>query len=184
MRVRVPIYVSGVSGCLELTILGGVFEVIGLGLVAREVTRLQRQEFGPPAWWLRLEGRMRRLLRLSRSQTIHVGGIESAAAFGSDVQVKVTRGPAVLLEDKVRRLEQIAEDLQSDLDAVRARSEKGISRIEQRIGSVEAEMGRARQEEERTRKETIRRQITIQAVGTFLFFVGAVLSVLGNAVTC
>lgn len=172
------------EGCLALTILGGIFEVAGLGLVAWEVTRLQRQEFGPPAWWLELEGRVRRLLRRGRSQTVHVRGFDAAVTLDSAVQIKVGRGPAVLLEDKVRRLEQVTEDLRRELDETVARLETGISRAEQRVGELDAALRQVQQEEERSRKQTLRRQITIQALGTVLFFIGAVLSVLGNAVTC
>jgi hypothetical protein len=172
------------EGCLALTILGGVFEVTGLGLIAWEITRLQRQEFGLPSWWLKLEGRLRRLLRSERSSTVYLRGMDAAATSDAALELTVTSGPAVSLEDKVQRLEEVAEDLQRKLEGVTARFEREVAGVQKRLGKVEAERHRERQEQERTRKEAIRRQITVQAVGTVLFIIGAVLSVLGDAVSC
>lgn len=172
------------GGCLPLTILGGAFEVAGLALFAWEITRLQRQEFGPPVFWRRMVAWYYRVVRRGKSTTVQVGSATVSAGGSMRVRATVTPGPAVLLEDKVRRLEQVTEFLQSELQESRRDFEQGLSGMEQRISNIEAERSRERQEEEQTRKVTIRRHITIQAVGTVLFFFGVVLSVLGNAVSC
>jgi hypothetical protein len=54
-------------GCVVLIVLGVVFEVIGLGLVAWQLWRVQRREFGMPVWWTTLRRRVLRLTRRSRA---------------------------------------------------------------------------------------------------------------------
>ncbi len=170
-------------GCLSLTILGGLIEVAGLAIIAIEIGRLQRQEFGQPIFLVRLEACLRRWIRRSHRQTVQLGGIDSAEVVES-AQVKVTPAPAVLLEDRVRRLEQVAEDLRRELDETGERLEGRIVGVHDRIGALEAEQGRQQQTHEQARKASVRRQITAQAVGTVFFFFGVVLSVFGNALTC
>jgi hypothetical protein len=71
-------------GRLWLTILGGAFEVAGLGLVAREVGRIQHAEFGTPRFIVRTAAWLSRVLRLKRKH-------EVAATFSGTADVAGSR---------------------------------------------------------------------------------------------
>lgn len=60
-------------GCAGLTIAGGVLEIAGFALVAYELARIQRREFGEPEFLRRLRGWLRRLLRRPVTHTAEAG---------------------------------------------------------------------------------------------------------------
>jgi hypothetical protein len=175
--------VGCVSGIAWLTILGGLAEIGGLSIVAHEITRMQRQEFGRPVFLVRLEGWLRRLLRRSRNITVQVRP-GRAVASGGEIRARVTRRPAVVLEDRLARLEQVTDDLRQELDETAERLERRVGSVHQRVGSLEAHLDRRQQVQEQARKASVKREITVQALGTALFVVGVVLSVLGSGVAC
>lgn len=182
-----------VSGCLGLSAVGGVLEVAGLGTVAWEVSRVQREEFGLPRTWVRVSGALRGAANSIRarlnpsrgkSHTAYVDAATGTASASGSLVLTTGRGPAVLLEDKVRRLELVVEDLRDQIEQNLEVAETRASALQDRIARVDGRVATTEAERERRRKATLRRQITVQAVGTALFFAGALFSFLGNAVSC
>jgi hypothetical protein len=90
----------------------------------------------------------------------------------------------VLLEDRLVRLEQVTDDLRQELDETGERLERRVGSVHQRVGSLEADLDRRQQVQEQARKASVKREITVQALGTALFVVGVVLSVVGRGVAC
>jgi hypothetical protein len=74
----------------------------------------------------------------------------------------------------------MAEDLRRELDDAGERLERRIVGAHDRIGALEADLGRQHQASEQARKASVKREITVQALGTALFVVGVVLRVLGS----
>jgi flagellar hook-basal body complex protein FliE len=184
-------------GCLTLTIVGGVSEVCGLGLVAWEVTRLQRQEFGPPVWiaktqaavergMRRLRARVRRLLRKApqpiEAVPANLSGTSSASGSASGT-LTVKQGPA-RFEDRVRALEAALDSVREDAQRARNDFEARAVGIENRVREVDTRLEEHQTALEAARRAAARRQIRTQTLGAVLVFIGAVLSVLGNAATC
>lgn len=77
----------GLVACLGLTIAGGAFEIVGFGLVAAELARIQWAEFGTPRFVQRLQGRVRRLV--GRGRVISVsGGVAGEADLAGRLSIR------------------------------------------------------------------------------------------------
>lgn len=170
-------------GCAGLTIAGGVLEIAGFTLVAYELARIQRREFGEPEFLQRLRGRLRRLLR---RPVTHTAEAEAALAGGGTLRAEgiARRGPGETLDDRVEALEENLGRLESEIDRREARLAQDIEEVRQSLSEMRAELDRERREREEDRKTSLRASVTLQAWGTALFVVGAILSILGNTVNC
>lgn len=79
--------------CAGLTWTGVAFEVVGLGLVAVELTRVQRRDLGTPRWLQRVQNAARRLT--GRPAVRRVVGLDSAVEVDSAVGLGIWRGASV-----------------------------------------------------------------------------------------
>lgn len=111
---QMPENVVGMGGCLWLTILGGVLEGFGFGLVAWELWRVQHSEFGPPAWLMRLRAWVRRLLR--RPTVVKLGRASVSGGGSMKARMRVRRSPSETLEERVAALEANFGHLEGELD--------------------------------------------------------------------
>jgi len=170
-------------GCAGLTIAGGVLEIAGFALVAYELARIQRREFGEPEFLQRLRARLRRLLR--RSAT-HTAEASVAISGGGTVRAEgiARRGSGETLDERVEALEENLGRLESEIDRREARLAKEIEEVRQSLSEMRAELDQERRAKEDERKASLRVSVTLQAWGTALFVVGAILSILGNTVNC
>lgn len=172
------------GGCLTLTICGGVTEIVGFALVFYEVVDTQRREFPEyvpihhrTARWLR------RKLGRARSGTAHLSGGGSVTTSGHAV-LTVTRAPATSLEERVDRLEQEIRDVRRESSEAHAALDQRVTAANTRITDAETSLRTQLDEMEAARKETLRDTILFEKLGTGLFVVGVILSVLGNAISC
>ena len=169
-------------GCLWLTAVGGVLEVAGFGLVAWELTRIQRQEFGTPQFILRVRGWLRRLLRRPRV-------VELSAAMGGGVgsmraNLRVRQVPGETLEERVTALESNFEHLEGELSERSRAFDQRFESVEKTQREMRADIEQQQREQEEHRRESLRSSVALQAWGTVLFVIGVVLNVLGSAVSC
>jgi hypothetical protein len=174
------------NGCLWLTILGGCFEITGLGLVAWEITRIQREEFGTPRWMRRIEKRWRVLwLRLrgrSGGMALPLSVSRGRARATGDITVSSQQSPLEpTLEERVTVLEETTKRMERGAEERSERLGSRIDKAERRIGEVQAVLKREQEARERRRQESLRTAITVQSIGTVLFTIGVFLAVLGTA---
>jgi hypothetical protein len=171
-------------GCVGLTIAGGAFEIVGFGLVAYELARIQRREFGEPKFLVRIRTRLRKIFRRSRHQTVKVGAAVATASGSASVRGRVRRDPGNTFESRVEALERNFQHLEVEFDQSRARLEQSISELRKMLDGMRTELEREREEKDEERKVSLRTSVTLQAWGTGLFVFGAILSVMGNTVSC
>ena len=151
--------------------------------MAWEIARLQRQEFGPPQIVLRVRGWIRRLL--GRSITHTASGAAHVSAGGTvRARGRVGTAPDAALEDRVHALERNFESLDREFVQTTREFEQNFRAVEQQQNELRQHFERQQQERDQERRESLRWTIKSQTIGTALFVLGAVLSVLGNAVTC
>lgn len=169
-------------GCLWLTILGGVFEGLGFGLIAWELTRIQRQEFGTPQFILRVTGWVRRLI--GRPKVVKLSAAMGGGGGAMKARLRVRRPPGETVEERVTALEENLGHLEGELDERTREFEQRFGSVEQTQRDMRADIEQQQHEQEKRRRESLRSSVTLQAWGTLLFVVGVFLNVLGSAVSC
>jgi hypothetical protein len=169
-------------GCVVLIVLGVAFEVTGLGLVAWQLWRVQRREFGVPAWVLQAGARLRRLLRRPvAAQVITPSTLEHERALGG-VVVMGRQPPGETFESRLDALEENFAALDRDTRARFERNEEQQADLQRMVSETRAELERQQQEHEAEQRERLREAMTLQWWGTGLFFIGAVLAGVANGV--
>jgi hypothetical protein len=184
--------------CAWLTILGGLLEISGLGLVAREITRLQRQEFGQPVWlsntieWTRRDlGRLRAIFRglLRRQpepitpQPANLRGTSSASSSASGT-LTVGAPASPTTEQRLTRLEGAVSKLTDRVQGVAREMDQQRRATQAELGDIRTDVVQLEKSIAAERRKAARREIRVQTVGTVLFVSGVLLSVLGSALTC
>ena len=170
-------------GCLWLSGVGALLEVVGLGLVAFELWHEQRRDFGGFAWVRRVRAwwRYRRGHR-PVGASVELSGTGGAGATASGT---VTVGRAAPpLDERVTAVEAALAALREESRTRSATLEDRVTNVSSRIDEVRSDLDHQIQERERERKEARRESMRLQWYGTGLFAVGAILSFLGNAVSC
>lgn len=169
-------------GCLSLTVLGGGAEILGLVLVALELTLVQRREFpgrGPLArllrWLQRLRARLGR--QKAATQSVSVSGVANASASG---WARVETAPQKL-EGRVERLELRQTELEQRMAGVGEEISRRANELQQRLADQREELGGRIDQLEEERLEGLEQSLRLQWPGTLLFIAGVVLSVAGNA---
>jgi len=168
--------------CLSLTVLGGSAEVLGLVLVALELTLVQRREFpgrGPLARLLRWLQRLRARLGRQKAATgsANVSGSASMSASGS---LRVETAPQTP-EGRLERLEQRHTELEQRMAGVAEEVSRRDDEHRQQLADQREEFGGRIDQVERERLEQLELSLRLQWPGTLLFVAGVVLSVAGNA---
>lgn len=171
-------------GCVGLTIAGGVFEIAGFALVAYELYRLQRREFGEPEFLKRLRARMRKILRRSRHHTVTPGAAVLTAEGALGVRARVRRGPGDTLETRIEAMEKNLHHLETEIDHQNAIFGGDIEELSKKLNETRAELAEERRRSDEERKASLRTSVALQAWGTGLFVFGTILSVLGNTINC
>jgi hypothetical protein len=169
-------------GCVVLIVLGVLFEVTGLGLVAWQLWRVQRREFGMPAWVVKARARLQRLLR-RRAPAVVLGPstLEHDRAIGG-VVVMGRKPPGETVESRLDALEENFAALDRVTQARFERQEKEQGDLRRIVTETRAELERQQEERENEQREQLHESMTLQWWGTGLFFVGAVLAGVANAV--
>jgi hypothetical protein len=173
-----------VADCLALTICGGAFEVVGFGLVAWELTRVQRQEFGTPRIVQRVRVLISRVLR--RRRVVHdlSAAITARSSASARLRVREVPRPDPTLDQRVSALERNLGELEQEVDRRTEDFDQRVGRLEQVQRAMRAELEQAHRERDDERRAFLRTSVALQSWGTALFLVGAILSVLGSAVAC
>lgn len=144
---------SGKDVALLLSFVGFLMSAYGLVLAVRAIWEETHRRDLRPGWRNALEGaqhRARSLLRRPKSQTVVVGGIETAVAVGN-ASVTVTDAPAAApqtVEELTayvnRQLAQVrdaitaqANDAASRIDALNVRVTDGLSDVTTRLEEAE-----------------------------------------------
>lgn len=160
-----------------LNIVGGSLEVLGFFVVAWELARVQRREFGAPKAWRKLRAWLNR--RFGLSETVEMGG---AAAGGGTVSAEFTARYRIegSMEDRVEALEKNLERLEKEVRQERGKLRGEIREVRQKLDELRAQVKQERQQAEKERKEALRSSLAFQWTGTGLFVTGAVLTTIGN----
>jgi hypothetical protein len=162
-------------GCVVLIVVGVLFEVTGLALVAWQLWRVQRREFGLPDWWRRLRG-VRRV-----SSEFSLGwAVEADAALPGAVRERAA--PDASVEPRLSALEHNVDALDRETRARFERQEKRLDWLQSALKRQRAELQRKQEQREGEQRDQLREAMTLQWWGTGLFFVGAVLAGTANGV--
>jgi hypothetical protein len=169
-------------GCVVLIVLGVLFEVVGLGLVAWQLWRVQRREFGMPAWVLRARARLQRLTGRSKPQFF---SIEPAEELGvaDELTIRLRREPGVTVDSRLDALETNLGRLEQEMQTRFERHKRRQDNLQERIDEAQAELQRQQEEREGEQREQLRESMTLQWWGTGVFFIGAVLAGVANGVS-
>jgi hypothetical protein len=162
---------------MAMVIAGGAFQVIGFVLVAIELGRVQRHEFGTPQFIEWLRGRLRRLFR--RSQTIEASA-HGAILSGGSARGIVRAGRGATLEDHVAALEENFDRLDDEVAANRLEVERWRSELIEQLTVTRAEMSEQKQRDDEERKGFLRTSLLSQTWGTLFFVAGTILGVVGS----
>jgi hypothetical protein len=168
--------------CVVLIVLGVLFEVTGLGLLAWQLWRVQRREFGMPAWWTALRRRVLRLKRRSQTWQSEFGretGDTASTAEHSGVERRVAGDT---LEERVEGLEANLVALERGTQTRFQQQAQRQDQLEVSIRESRAELQRQQEKREGEQRERLRESMTLQWWGTGLFFIGAVLAGVANGV--
>jgi hypothetical protein len=162
---------------VALVVAGGVLQILGFVLVAIELGRVQRREFGAPRSvdWIR--GRLRRLF--GRSRTIEASAQGAALSSGSArAVIRTDRGST--LEDHVVALEENLDRLDNEVAANHAEAAAWRSELLEEVSVTRAEMNEQRERDDEERKSFLRVALLLQTWGTVFFVAGTILGVLGS----
>lgn len=174
------------GGCLVLTIIGGVAEIVGFGLAFYEMAVTQRREFPDyrPLHHRALAWIRRHLPGAKKSKTAHVHASDALATSDAALAFTVKRGPATTMEERIKRLEAEMQDLQRQQREDHAALEAGVVEAHQRITETDTSVRSELNRMEAERKANLRESIAFDKTGIWLFVGGVILSVLGNAINC
>jgi hypothetical protein len=168
-----------------------LLEIVGFFLVAYELFRTQRREFGDPkalkvvkASRARIERFFRRLLRKPSRST--VVGVSPASSFvlANKVKLQVRRGSGRTLEDHVFSLEKNFALLDKEVGEHRKELNKAIADLGSELRETRAELERQRQAREEEQREFLRASVPLQWCGIGLFVLGALFSGAANVLSC
>ena len=171
-------------GCTWLVIAGVIFEMAGFVLVAYELTRIQRREFGKPAVMRRLRARMGQLIRRPSVQVEEAGVADLTGKGIPHTESEAQRSPEDARKARLESLEKKTHQLQAEVDHRNATFGGDIEEPSKQLEKTRAELGKVRRTIVEAQKETLRASVALRAWGTALFAIGAILSVVGSAVSC
>lgn len=164
--------------CTALNIAGGILEVSGFIVVAWELARVQRREFGAPKVWRSLRAWVRRLLGWSRAIEVSLEPVrETDTLLGPSVRHR----PGDSIEERVSALEQSLRHLEDEVSGHRKSLEAQIRKVREELNGLRTQVEQERQQAEEERKEALKSSLAFQWIGTGLFVIGAVLTIIGNS---
>ena len=151
--------------------------MLGFVVVAWELARVQRREFGAPKAWRKLRAWVRR--RFGVSEAIEMGG---AATGRGTVSAELTARYRIegSMDDRVEALEKNLERLENEVTQERRKLRTEIREVRQKLDELHARVEQERQQADEERKEVLKSSLAFQWTGTGLFVVGAILTTIGN----
>jgi hypothetical protein len=152
-------------------------QILGFVLVAIELGRVQRREFGEPVWITRARAWMRR--RFRGAKTVHLGSATLSAGTRMSARGKARTPPGHSVEERVSALEKNLDRLDEEVDRERIAAAEAHSDLLEQLNVTRAELNRQREFDERERKNFLRTSVLLQAWGTTFFVVGTVLGIVG-----
>lgn len=155
-----------------------MLQILGFVLVAIELGRVQRLEFGEPVWVTRVRGRIRRLL--GRTRTVDLGSATITASTNMSARGKVRTPPGHSVEDRVSALEKNFDRLDEEVDQERIAATQARDMLLEQLTVTRAEVNQQREFDERTRKAFLRTSVLLQAWGTVFFVLGTILGIVGG----
>jgi hypothetical protein len=168
-------------GCVVLIVLGVLFEVTGLGLVAWQLWRVQRREFGMPAWLVPVRSWWRRLRGLPVTHPVEASlTLPWESNMGATESVR--RGPGETVDARLDALEHNVAALDRETSERFGQHQRQLRDLRRSVGVVKAELRRQQQERESEQRGQLRESMTLQWWGTGLFLIGAVLAGVANGV--
>jgi vacuolar-type H+-ATPase subunit I/STV1 len=166
-----------------LLVAGAAFQIGGFFFLAMELERVRREELGRPTrrkvMVAALGRSLERLLRRPR-QTVQVRAVADSLALADFASAVVSRAPSVSLEDKVRRLEAVTEDLQRELREFRTRQETRMTAMAERLTATEQRLTETAQQAEAARQRELERKVSVETWSTLAFVLGTALGVVGS----
>lgn len=156
---------------------GDVLQMLGFVLVAIELGRVQRREFGEPSWVTRVRAWLGR--RLGRAKTVHLGSANLKVGTQMSARGKVRTPPGHSVEERVSALEKNFDRLDGEVDQERIAAAQARSDLLEQLNVTRAEVNRQREFDERERKDFLRTSVLLQAWGTTFFVVGTVSGIIG-----
>jgi hypothetical protein len=166
-------------GCVLLIVGSALLQIVGLGLVARDLWRIQHQTFGVPVWMRRVRVGVLRLLGRSTAQTVELKGAMSAS-FSMRGRGTVRRPPGNTMEERVAALEANFGHLERDMQGYVAELREQAREAEARVTELRVHMDQLEHEREQARHRDLRETLPWQWIGTGLFAVGALLAMWGS----
>jgi hypothetical protein len=168
-----------------LVLVGGLLQIGGFVFLAMELERVRRDELRKPGRWdvvsAALRRQIRRILRLRPvGTTVEFRGAIDSMTLTDSARAVVSRAPAVLLEDKVRRLEWITGDLQRELRALEEEHRTSAGTLAQRLTETEQRLTQMAQHAEAARHRELEHKVSIESWSTLAFMLGTALGVLGS----
>lgn len=176
--------------CIWLNVAGALLEISGFSLVAYELFRTQRREFGDPKLVALLKrkrnqftGFVRRLF--GKTKVISVGA-DLAASYGIEGTAKgqLRRGRGQTLEDHVAALELNFAELDREIEEHRTELDKAIGDVQSELHETKAELERQSQERKEEEQEILRGSVTLQSWGICLFVAGVLANFAANVISC
>ena len=176
--VLVVLVVSG-SARESLLLIGGLFEIFGLLLVASpEIVRAAAHvNDARRIWWGRLARLTRRLLRQPTTRIVQLASMQIESRGTLTAKLTVRHGGH--LESKVRRLSDEVEALRSGLDDLGIELAQSTSSQEATQIAIRDEL---RKEQRRTAQEIRDDHLGLRIPGVLLIVVGVLLATAGNLV--
>ena len=151
--------------------------MLGFVVVAWELARVQRREFGAPKAWRKLRAWVHR--RFGVSKAAEMG---TAITGRGTVSAELTARYSIdgSMEDRVEALEKNLERLEQEVTQKRRKFRGEIREVRQKLDELREQVEQERQQAEEERTEALKSSLAFQWTGTGLFVIGAVLTTVGN----
>jgi hypothetical protein len=181
--VRSSPYGCAMSTAAALTIIGGVLEISGFGLIVAQLVRVQRREFGTPQSIARAQNWIRqtaRLLGRRKGGTVHAAGVAMSASASMSGAASVWRNMGDSAPDRLDAIAANLNELHAIVDRLGSRHQQAIAGLRGDVDATRTELREHTAEQEAQRKAELRASITWEAWGVALFLAGIVCSVAGT----
>lgn len=157
------------------TIIGGVLEVVGLGLVAVKLWLIQRAELGiPPGVY-----RLLRFLHLARPKSVEASASMTATA-SLTARWKVQRQRATTVDERLDRLDAEVVMLEGVVEDTRKALEQKIADVRSHLDGVHGQRQREDADREHRRRTLLRHTQRLEVTGWVCFVAGVGFSVGGG----
>jgi hypothetical protein len=152
-------------------------QILGFVLVAIELGRVQRREFGEPVWITRVRSWMRQ--RFQQAKTVHLGSATLSIGTRISARGKVRTPPGDSVEERVSALEKNFDRLDEEVDQERIAAAQAHSALLEQLNVTRAELNRQRELDDQERRNFLRTSVLLQAWGTTFFVLGTIFGVIG-----